>query len=414
MSLFLLSGMLLFLVGEKYKSWSLYFASLPAFLLALLAKETAAIFPLLLLSAEATALPSFWRNGSLRWAVRLVGPLMALGIYYLLRELFVGMTVSGYLLAAPDFFDHLFMTLKAIPLYFGLLLFPLNLHFLHPIGPSSLLDFQLWLAIFLLVGAGWGLRCAVRSDNRAVIFALLWFLIGLMPLVYFTGSSLPLLEGWIYLPSLGFFLLVAIGLERVRLENSSRICLWLALLIAVLLGGVVFYRNRDWKDDMALSLHTVAASPDDPTALRLLGQAYFRHGRTDEAEKAYQKALQSAPRDPRLNESLGRLESFLGRDANALSHYQRMRELTPNEPYPYWRVGRFLLRRRNLGEAENYFAQAAKLFPYSSEIRNDLAQTYYLQGKLDLAEAELQAALRILPGSPTLRRNLQQVLRKKG
>jgi tetratricopeptide (TPR) repeat protein len=412
MSFFLLSGTAIFLQSKKRRSWLLYLTSLPLFFSALLAKETAVVFPLLLLSADVMASPASWRSSPWRQSARQVGPFVILGIYYLLRKFFVGMTVSANSFAAPDFFDHLFLTLKAIPLYFGLLLFPLNLHFLHPIGPSSPLDFHLWLAIFLLAGAGWGLRCAKRLGNQAVAFALLWFLIGLLPLVYFTGWRLPLLEGWMYLPSLGFFLLVSVALDWLPLKNSSRICLWVAFLVAVLLGGVTFYRNRDWKDDLQISLHTVASSPNDPTALRLLGNARFRRGRTDEAEKILQEAILLAPEDPRLHESLGRLYSFLGKDQEALERYQRMKKLTPHEPYAYWRIGRFYLRRGNLAEAENYFAQATRLFPYSSELHNDLASAYFRQGKLDRARDELEAALKILPRSTTLQKNLEQVLNK--
>ncbi|MFQ5902750.1 MAG: tetratricopeptide repeat protein, partial [Candidatus Binatia bacterium] len=415
MAFLLLSGTLLFLQSEKHRSWPLYVASLALFFFSLLSKETAVIFPLLLITADLTAHPISSRREIPRRLVRQIGPLVSLSLYFILRKFFVGITLSGYGSPPPDFVHHLLLVLKAIPLYVGLLLLPWNLHFLHRIDPStSPLDVQLLLAILLLVGAGWGLRYAMRSGNQAVLFAFLWFLLGLLPLVHFIGLNLPLLEGWIYLPSLGFFLLVALGISRLQFWSPSRLHIWLALLIATLLGVVTLDRNEDWRDEMHISLHTNAASPDDPVALRLWGNARFKRGRTYEAEKTFQKAVLIESQDPRLHESLGRLYSFFGRESEALASYQRMRELTPKDPYPYWRLGRFYLRRRNFAEAENYFAKAASLFPYSSELRNDLAQVYYLQGKLDAAEAEIRSALKILPRSPILQDNLEQILRRKG
>ena len=410
MAFFLLSGVLVFLKSEKYTSWPLYLVSLPFFFLALLTKETAVIFPLLLLAADVTAFPSAWQSDPSRRLARQIGPLLVLGAFYSLRYVFVGIT-SMYPLPVTDFVRPLLLVLKAVPLYLGLLLFPSNIHFLHPLHASSPLDLQIFLAILLLAGAGWLLRCAVKSGNQAVRFALLWFLIGLAPLVYFIGFSVPLLEGWTYLPSVGFVLIAALGLERINRWAPSGAPLWLTLWIAVMLGGVTFYRNWDWKDDMQISLHTIAASPDDPVTLRLLGNAYFRRGKTPEAEKTFQKGISLSPGEPRLHESLGRLYSFLGKGGEALASYQRMRELRPQDPYSYWRIARFYLDKRDFAEAEKYFAEAARRFPYSSELRNDLAQVYYIQGKFDEARSQLEAALRISPRSSVLRENLERALR---
>ena len=409
MSFFLLSGTLLFLRSAKQGAKSLYLASLPLFFFSMLAKETAAIFPLFLVAADLTAYPASARRDVL---ARQIGPLAVLGLYFVLRKFFAGITLSAYASSPPDFFSHLLTVLKAAPLYLGLLLFPLKLHFLHRIDTSPLAG-ELFLSLFLLMIARWGLRRAVRSGNRGVAFAILWFLIGLLPLVRFAGLNLPLLEGWIYLASLGFFLSVALALSCLRGWFPSQFHFWLTVLIAVLLGGMTLKRNEDWKDELRISLHTIGASPDDPVALRLLGNARFRRARTDEAEQIFQKALLLASEEPRLHQSLGQLYSFLGRDSEALDRYQRMRELTPKDPYPYWRIGRYHWRRKNFAEAERYLAEAVRLFPTSSEIRNDLANVYYFQGKLDAARAELEAALRISPYSPVLRSNLNGVLQRK-
>ncbi len=409
---FLLSGVLVFLKSEKYTSWLLYLVSLPFFFLALLTKETAVIFPLLLLAADVTAIPSSWQSDPSRRLARHIGPLLVLGAFYFLRNIFVGIT-SVYPLAVTDFVHHLLLFLKAIPLYLGLLLFPWNLHFLHPLRVSYPMDLQIFLAVLLLFGAGWWLRYAARSGNQAVRFALLWFLIGLAPVVYFIGLDLPLLEGWSYLPSIGFVLLAALGLEALKRWTPSATPLLLALWIGVVLGGITFYRNRDWKNDMQISLDTIAASPDDPIALRLIGNAYFRRWNTPEAEKMFQKGLRLAPFNPGLHRSLGALYRFVGKESDALHHYGEAIKFASTEPYAYWILGHYSRRLGKLTQAEKYFSAATNLFPYSSELHQDLALTYYLQGKLDAAERELKAALKISPYSPELKANLDVILKSK-
>ncbi|OGQ69052.1 MAG: hypothetical protein A2W73_01215 [Deltaproteobacteria bacterium RIFCSPLOWO2_12_55_13] len=413
MSFFLLGGTLLFLRDGKRKSWPLYLASLPAFFLALFSKETAAIFPLLLLSADVAAFPSSWRNNPWRQSARQLGPLFVLGLFYLGQMLLVGITATGHPFSAPSFSDHFVLTLKAISLCLGLLLFPLNLHFLHPFGASSPLDFLVALSLALLVAAGWGLRYAARTDCPAATFGISWFVIGLLPLVYYIGLRIPLLEGWIYLPSLGFVLLVALGLDSLKRWTPSCAPLWLTLWIAVMLGGVTFYRNRDWKDDMEISLHAIAASPNNPLALRLAGNAYMRHGNIPEAERMFQKGLGLAPADPGLHRSLAAAYRFMGKEADAVTHYQEALKSTLEEPYAYWLLGHYYLRRGKLVEAEKYFSEAVRKFPYSSELHSDLARAHHLQGNLAAAETELRAALRISPYSTVLKANLETILSQR-
>ena len=67
-----------------------------------------------------------------------------------------------------------------------------------------------------------------------------------------------------------------------------------------------------------------------------------------------------------------------------------------------------------LVEAEKYFSDAVKLFPYSSELHSDLARAYYLAGELDSAEATLIEGLKISPYSLVLKENLEMVRREKG
>lgn len=412
-SVFLLSGALLFLASGKRRSKALYLASLPVFFLALLSKEASVIFPLWLLAADLTA-AAYPLSGRLsRLCSRQIGPLLTVALYILLRCYYGGINLFTHDWPVAGVWQAFHAAAWAVPLSIGLLLLPLNLRFLHATPPASLYDVSFLLGVVLLACAAWLVISAWKRGTGAVIFSLLWLLIGFLPLAYAASAAIPFLESRLYLPSIGFFLLAALCTTRLESLSSSRLHIWLVLLISTLLGGLTFYRNRDWKDDMTIATHTLQASPDNATALRLFGDAVFRRGRIQEGEEIFKKALAIESGTARVHESLGRLYSFVGKDREALEQYQRMRELTPKGPYAYWRLGRFLLRRRNLPEAENYFAQAVKLFPYSSELRNDLARAYYLQGKLDIAEAELQAALKILPRSPVLRRNLEEVLKTK-
>lgn len=409
-SFFLLSGIISFLLSDRLQSRLLYPASLMLLCLALFAKETAVIFPLLFVIAD-WMLPAASRNG--RPALRLgrhVAPVILAGLYLVWRALFVGRTNGLYEAGLVDLFHSVLLMFKASFLYLSLLA-PWNLHFHEWVEIGiPFRDPQLWLGFLLLLGAVWRVRHAWRSGNQAVAFSVLWLLVYLLPLLYQASVVEGFFESWYYLPSLGVFLLAGLGMSRIQFAQAHIV--WITFLIAVLLGVLTSYGNREWKNDMQIALHVSEASPGDPVALRLLGRANFRRGRVEEAEKAFQKGVDLSERDPRLHELLGRLYSFLDRDTDALASYHRMRDLAPRDPYSYWRIGRFYFEKRNLLEAEKHFAEAARLFPYSSEIHNDLAQVYFRQGKLEKARGELEAALRISPYSSTLRENLDSLLKR--
>ncbi|MGH9339126.1 MAG: tetratricopeptide repeat protein [Acidobacteriota bacterium] len=399
MSFFLLAGTLLYLKSVKRRSRLLYAASLPLFLFALLSREIAFMFPLLLLTAD-YSLP--WSR--FRW-IRHLGPLLVLVAYLIGRVFFVGGFSFDPGPAAGSFVASLLVVLKAIPIYVGLLLFPFNIQFIHPLAPFPIGGLVI-LSVLLLVGVGAGLGLAFRSGNQAAAFALMWFLAGLIPLIHLAINGLPLLEAWLYLPSLGFLLLPALGLAALR-ERISPVLL--TILIAVLLGAVTVNRNQDWEGEMSLALDTAQASPDDPTAMGLLADAYFRWGRPDRAEELLRKALETAPENLRLHRSMGVLSQFLGSDSEALAHYQRAIELNPDHPGPYGRLAAYYRNRGHLGQARKYLAKAAQTFPYSSEIYNELAYMHYMDGQLEAAKIALEAAQKISPWSPAVQNNLEKV-----
>jgi tetratricopeptide (TPR) repeat protein len=409
-ALLALAGIVLFLEAARRGSKTIHILSLPCFFLAFAARESAVFILLWLLAADGV-LFGFGSAGG--WPARFARYLPVLGVvalWFMLRSVFVGTGVVGVAAEESQWISPVLRTLNAIPLSVSLLVFPVKLQFGHFLTATT--DVRNLLAAFLLLAAaGWGLQKARQDKTRGLAFSLSWLFVGLSPVIAAASSGSPLLESGLYLPSMGACAFLGYGLEWVENRGGSRLHIWIGLLIAVIFGASTFHRNRDWKDDLQISLVTWRSAANDPLALQLLANAQFRRGRTDEAEALFQKAIALKPGDPRLHEGLGRLYSFLRKDDSALVHYQRMDAFSPGDPYPDWRLGRFHARRGNFPEAERHFIEARKLFPYSSEIRNELARAYYLQGKMKEAEVELETALKIWPSSPALQFNLEQIRR---
>jgi tetratricopeptide (TPR) repeat protein len=223
----------------------------------------------------------------------------------------------------------------------------------------------------------------------------------------------PLSQHHLYLPSMVIFTLVAAIFHLLARKVTMRYALLGIILISVLLGGITFRHNSIWRDELILSERALETAPGHPVALWLLGESYLPRGRSPEAIELFKKTLALNQANPRIHESLGLASRLLHKPTKALVHYQRAALLAPDHPYYHWITARHYRRMKRFGEAEVYFSNAAGLNPRSSDLRNDVAYSYYIQGKNDDSIAELKEALKVLPYSSTLKENLAQALKRK-
>jgi len=162
-----------------------------------------------------------------------------------------------------------------------------------------------------------------------VMFALTW-----SALTYLIVSNLLLPIGTIfgerllYLPSIGFALLVALGIARLAGSTPRRraAAAALAVILVFLYGGRFVARAADWADDETLFRATVVASPDSAKAHSNRGFTLQRAGRIEEAITAFRKALEIAPGLTGAGVSLARCYMALGRPEEAIEEYDRVME----------------------------------------------------------------------------------------
>ncbi|SEG43780.1 Tetratricopeptide repeat-containing protein [Bryocella elongata] len=289
-----------------------------SFFLALLWKETAVIFPLLLVAAE-VLLPSESstdpRQRSLRGILFSVTPsLAALLLYFGIRFAALGGLESGrrdWLLNPLTFaLNDLWLLVQ----YVGKLILPLNLNayvLLQPIRSITdpralgglaffgvLIAAMVWL-IQRAASAQTGIT-ATTSKLLPAIFGLVWTLVTLLPAMNLSALGRnAFTERYLFLPSFGFCIaLVVIAnalLERVP-ESPRRYAA--PVLLAVTLIGfcvVIVTRNPDWKDDATLFGATLAKSPDAPFVRVMVASAQGNEpSKASDAEVNFRAAIQLA------------------------------------------------------------------------------------------------------------------------
>lgn len=264
----------------------MYAGALAAYAAALLSRENTLVLPALLpLCHGALRRPVGWRR---------VLPFAALALGYVVLRL-----TLLHFLTLPANFPHFLRRfpsfLVALTRYLQLLPAPYPLHMEYGVRFFGLREPRVWIGLALLaalVGSAWALR---RRAPR-VAFGVAWFLVLLLPVTQIYPLNAYMAEHWLYLPSAGFFFIVAVALARLGRAPRGR-CAALALAVALAAGwgALTVRQNAVWREPVAFFKRTLRFAPESSLVYNRLGLAYLQAGRDDEARRAFQMALSFQP-----------------------------------------------------------------------------------------------------------------------
>jgi hypothetical protein len=275
--------------------------------LALMAKESTVVIPLL------TAAALMLRRTPRSDAIRVLGlQFLALGTVLLLRHqalqglvptLDLAEGLGHRLLLAPRFFAE-YLGLLAMPFWLSVERH-LALQAVPPLGVAA--GWLVALAFAALLG--WTARKA-----PVVCFSLAWIPLSLIPVLNLVPLPQPLAERFLYLPSVGFCLLLAVLLTN----RHARIL----ALIAVIWARATVARNQVWNDEGRFWQAAVAARPERQAARLALGIHHLENGRLDGAEQGYREGIAARARpEELLYRQFGNLAESTGDLPTALERY---------------------------------------------------------------------------------------------
>lgn len=301
-----------------------YAAALGFAALSLLSKEMAVVLPFLLFVYDVSVnRPS---HGSV-WKQRLPGiiPFLALSLGYIaLRHWVLGETRQIEYWGGSMYTALLTMT-KAFLYYVRLTLFPMPLmvEYVVPVARSALQPTVIVSSLGLLFI---GITCFFSYRGApTVFFGILWFFVSLLPVSNIIPLKAILNERFLYLPSIGFCLLLASTVRVPSAVTARRMtyAVYVALLmISACYGILTFDRNRDWRDSLSLWTASVRKSPAGPTSQYNLGLALYQSGRYAEAIEHLKLATLLQSEFPSARGALGNVYFTLGDFDAAIKEYE--------------------------------------------------------------------------------------------
>ena len=146
-------------------------------------------------------------------------------------------------------------------------------------------------------------------------------------------------------------------------------------------------------------------------------QAAWQHhqsGNLHQAEQIYRQVLAAHPQHPRALHLLGLIALQAGRNEAAIELIGRSLALNAAQPMAHFHQGVAYHSLGKLPEAVSSYQQASRLQPELADIHNNLGNALREQGKFDEAVASYQQALRVKPDFAHAWNNLGIVLAQKG
>ncbi|HVF90655.1 MAG TPA: hypothetical protein VNH22_11355, partial [Blastocatellia bacterium] len=335
-------------------------------------------------------------------------------IYFIMRIYALGFWLNDTTYTRYSTGEILLTIPLVITKYIGLLFWPVSLSLFHETPMvSSPLSPRFFLPLIAVLGVALGLWRLRRS--HVARFAIIWFAINLLPVLNLGAfaESFMVQERYLYLPSIGFSLLIAVGLAKLPVEQ------WLAIgtrrtaqaavivVIALLFTGKTIAQNQVWKDDLTLWTHGVEAAPDQSMAYFILGTHYIKEQRADKIVETYEEYVKLDPHNLTVVSNLAAAHLLVYEATRERAHIDRAIALSesglqeaPDLSTLWDTLGRaytFETEMKNLDRARSCFAQALKVQPDNAMFNFHMGAVYVKESKFDLALPYLEFAKQRAP-----------------
>ena len=340
---------------------------------------------------------------------------VAVSLVYLSIRFFILSSPGGYLNASYGGLAERIIYLPGhIFSFIKLAIFPVNLTADYVFSyPDSFFNVSNLLGFVGVMGLA-GLSFIVYRTSKAVFFGIWWFLITLFPVANLIEIYSPLAERYLYIPIIGFCLVVPTVIDAVVRRRFTRpaiatvAALIPTLIIVGLYSAATIARNPDWRNNFVLWSKTVESSPNSLVAHGGLGMAYLERGMLNEARQEFETAIQLYPNDAKSYYNLGLVYHEKGNLEKAVENFSRSVTLNPDLTRAHYNLATLYAQQGAMDLAIRHYVKVTELDAEIIEARYNLGLAYAMQGKLKQAISEWENVLQLAPNHRSARNNIEK------
>ena len=382
-ALFLLLSLILFTRG-------FYFISLFSFILAMLSKEFALIFPVFLLFYGLGF--KYNTQKSRRRNIFIYLPFfIAASAYLCLRSLVL--TNNAILPSLDMIFKNSVFFTKTIFLYLMTLFLPVNLHMSYAFKPAdTILEAGIILSVLgvillIIVGA----KAFIKGGkSRLFSFGLFWFFLFLLPYSGIFAINAYFAEHFCYMSSIGIFFIAALAFSR--LIKIKEIFIFIPAVLITMYTFITVEYNFIWRNPKLFYLRILKFSPNSYHAYNNLGVIEEERGNYKKAQDYYLKALNLRVdnKDPAFL-SLIRVIYLDGKEDAAMVQLEDFIQEYPRSHVAWASLGSMYANKGEYLKAIDAYNKSLELGSYlEPKYHYFLGVALWKSGQLDLAIKELK------------------------
>ena len=386
--LFFYLAALLFYVRFLRESKKIYFVlSVLLYLFSLLSKEMAVTLPLLLIACDA----HFFNKDGLRKKIYRYLPYFFMTFLFLaLRYHVLGrMSQCGWWGGSPY---YTFLTMSWVIMeYIKLMLIPVKLCAFYVLDVSrTAAETKVILSIAALV-AIFSILPVIFRRSRKASFAIWFFFITILPVSNIVPLRALMAERFLYLPLIGFSMLMALFIENIGSISSKNRKVVVVSAASILIAAYSFRtmeRNRDWRDSVTISRRIIELYPLNPWGLTSLSTSYLDKKMYDDAVKSARKAIAVSPYYAPPWHALGFCYLEMERYGDAIRILNQALKLEPRNLETMNSLGVAYGKTKRYDDAVKLFEQSIAVDPTFVTAYLNLGTTYEFKGEYDKAIEE--------------------------
>jgi tetratricopeptide (TPR) repeat protein len=389
-----------------------YIVGAALMLLAMLAKPSAMVVPLLAAVIDGLVLRRPWRRVAVDAGVWMLIalPLAALAAYWQTGSASAEQQVSPWLrpLVASD----------AVAFYLAKIVWPARLGLDYGRSPAAALGKGLlyWTWIIPALAAAAAVVLARRRRSLLPLAVIVLFIMALAPVSGLAPSDFQyystVADHYLYLPMLAVALAAA-GVMSSR--ERSRPALMVAAIIVIVLALRTGMQMNIWCDTRTLFAHARTINPTSVAAYINLAVDAGEHDRPEDAVRLARLALELRPNNVQALTTLGAQEARLGRlDAAEEAFRRAVDHASSSDARPLANLAGLLAQRGRLEEALPMVRRAIEIDPELAQARANYAVMLANSGQPGEALRQLELAVRLDPSDSEAGTNLAAMLADAG
>jgi len=291
--------------------------------------------------------------------------------------------------------------------YLRLMILPINLNldYDYPVF-RNFFDFPV-MAGFISLSAILIFAKRMFTKYRLISFSIFWFFLTLLPESSILPQADVIFEHRLYLPIVGYCLLLA---SFVYYFPKRFKIIMLLLLVVILFNSFLTYqRNKTWANEIILWNDVVSKSPHKARGYINRGWAYYNQGNFNQALSDDDKAILINPKLLYPYDDRGLIYAKEGRFDDAILEYTKAIDLNPYFAEVYYNRGNSYYQLDNYQQALNDFNEAIIVNPEYVDAYNKRGNLFLKRGKTFQALSDYKKSIKIDPDQAEIKAKLSEL-----